>query len=86
MFWKEHNRHVKKGEKALWLCMPYTSKGKRNRQKEDAPIRVVNAYDVRGEPRTGQRRGAMITNLPYHSPLDRRTPAVYGSSSLLSVS
>jgi hypothetical protein len=36
--WKKLNRQVKKGEKAIWLCMPLTRKIKDNDSKEDQTV------------------------------------------------
>jgi len=39
--WKEKNRHVRKGEKALILCMPVTSKGKDEAGKDETFTRFI---------------------------------------------
>src|SRR5215212_8443566 len=36
--WKRLNRQVKKGEKAIWLCMPLTRKSKDKSNDEDQTI------------------------------------------------
>lgn len=43
--WQKLNRQVKKGQKAIWLCMPLTRKMKDDRQRSDT--RKVSHEDIR---------------------------------------
>ena len=45
MHWKDVGRHVKKGEKALMLCMPITCKGKRSEGEQSGSNDAESAGD-----------------------------------------